>query len=319
MRLILGVQSALVPDVPLIEGDVHLVAVLACGLDGVDGGDHAVDEGVHIHTLGQEGGGVAVVLLVVGVHGDVVHLFVGVGEHSVLPRAEGGHLPVGGADGDQLDAVVHQLHRLGRLLGQTAVFVSRLVPDLPRPVQLVAQAPELDVEGVLLGAGGRAVLPAQIRPVGAAGVVGVLHQGPGLVDAAGAQVDRLHHLDLSFPGPLHELVEAESVGLEGVPGAVDADRTVLHGPDAVLPVVAGDEVAAGVADHSGAHLTHQLQHVLAEAAGVSLGMPRLVDPGVYTAAHMLHEGAEEPAGDLRHGEVPVNGDACLRHESPLSQ
>ena len=72
-------------DVPLVEGDADpLGAVLACP-GRVDGGHHAVDEGVHVGPGGEEAAPVTVELLVVGVHRDVVDDVPGVLEHLGLP------------------------------------------------------------------------------------------------------------------------------------------------------------------------------------------------------------------------------------------
>jgi hypothetical protein len=113
--------------------------------------------------------------------------------------------------------------------------------DLPRAVQLVAQAPELDVVRVL-----DPVRPAQVGQVGAARVVAVLEEVARLGDTAGAEVDRHHRLDAGDVRPVHELVEPHAVGLDRPPGEVEARGPVLDRTDAVLPAVAGDEVAARV-------------------------------------------------------------------------
>ena len=64
--------------------------------------------------------------------------------------------------------------------------------------------------------------------------------------------------------------------------------------DAVLPVVAGDEIAARIAHDGGRELAHHRQHVLAEALLVGLRVAGLVDAAIDAAAEMLDEGAEQP-------------------------
>ena len=76
-------------------------------------------------------------------------------------------------------------------------------------------------------------------------------------------------------------------------------------PDAVLPAVAGDEVAARVAHHRDAQLAGQREHVAAEAVLVGGRVAGLVDAGVDAAAHVLDERAEGAAGDRRDGEGRV--------------
>ncbi|MNI60554.1 hypothetical protein D3C73_1157790 [compost metagenome] len=147
-------------------------------------------------------------------------------------------------------------------------------------------------------------------------MVGVLHDFAGRVHSPGAQVDGFHDFRTGLLGPVHEFVQAEGVGLHGVPGPIQAAWPVFAGTDAVFPIVARDEVAAGVPDDSGAQFLDELQDVLAEAVLVSFGVAGLVDAGVDTAAHVLHEGAEQAAGYLANGEVAVEGDACAGHVSP---
>jgi hypothetical protein len=136
--------------------------------------------------------------------------------------------------------------------------------------------------------------------VRALGVVDVLVHVEGLLHAAGAEVDRVHDLDLGLGRPPGELVDADLVGLQAVPGQVPAAGPLGQRADAVLPPVPGDEVAARVAHHRDAHLAGQREHVGAEPVLVGPRVPRLVDPGVDAPAHVLHEGAEGTAADRGH-------------------
>src|SRR5690606_32784424 len=121
-----------------------------------------------------------------------------------------------------------------RLRGQAAVLVGGLVTGLPWTVHLVAQTPQLDVERF-----GEAVSLAQVRPVGAPGVVRVLPDVERLLDPPGAEVHRVVRLDPGLAAPRDELADPMLVGLQGVPGDVESLRATLAGTDAVLPSVAG--------------------------------------------------------------------------------
>jgi hypothetical protein len=112
-------------------------------------------------------------------------------------------------------------------------------------------------------------------------------------EVAGLQVDGDHRLDFGAPGPRHEPVQTECVGLDRPPGQVQPLGPVGHRTDTVLPPVTGYEVAAGVADHRHAQLPYQLQHVQAEALGVRLIVVGIVDPAVDAAPHVLDERAEQ--------------------------
>ncbi len=170
-------------------------------------------------------------------------------------------LPQATSSIDGVDAT----HRPGDLDGEAPVLVRRLVADLPGSVHLVAEAPQPHVVGV-----GGAVLDAQVRPPRAARVVGVLEQVAGLLDAAGPEVDGDHRLALDGLRPADELVDADLIGLDGLPRLIEANGPVGRRADAVLPVVPGDEVAARVADNRDAEVAGERGDVVAEAV---LGWP----------------------------------------------
>ena len=43
VRLVFGIQAALVPDIPLVEGQVDVLLVLSLSADGISGGDAGAD------------------------------------------------------------------------------------------------------------------------------------------------------------------------------------------------------------------------------------------------------------------------------------
>src|SRR5690606_24983468 len=100
------------------------------------------------------------------------------------------HGAAGGAAGDQVEVGVDHAHGAGGLVGDAPVLGGGALADLPRAVHLIAQAPQLDAVGFVVAVGA-----AQLRPVGAAGVVGVLEEVEGLLEAAGAEVDGHVRLD----------------------------------------------------------------------------------------------------------------------------
>ena len=148
-------------------------------------------------------------------------------------------------------------------------------------------------------------------------MVRVFEQVTGLLDAAHAQVDRHHRLDAGLAGPRHELVQAERVRLDGLPGEVEPARTVVDRTDAVLPAVAGDEVAARIPDDRDAQLARQLQHVAAKPARVGSGVTRLVHAAVDAPPHVLDERAEQPAVDRPDGEGRIDRHRARGHRPPF--
>src|SRR5690606_20699621 len=117
--------------------------------------------------------------------------------------------------------------------------------------------------------------------------------------------------------PAGELVDADLVGLERVPGEVAAHRALVARSDRVLPAEAGDEVSAGVADRARAELANELDDVEAEAVLVRGGVVRLVDAVVDAATEVLDEGSEDPSVQRGDDGVPVDGDLCGGHDFPF--
>ena len=231
---------------------------------------------------------------------DVLDVVVALLEHLPLPLGVGRHGVVGAAADDELHVLPERLHRLRGLVGEPAVFLRDLVADLPGAVHLVAEAPHPDAVGLL-----DAVAAAQVAPGGAARVVAVLGEGTGGVQVARAEVDGEHHLDAGLLRPFRELVDADLVRLLRAPGEVEPDGALVLRPDAVLPVVGGDEIAARVADRRDLQRLDEVEHVIAEAVLVGRRVARLVDAGVDRPAHVLDEGGIESVVDLADLEVAV--------------
>jgi hypothetical protein len=79
-------------------------------------------------------------------------------------------------------------------------------------------------------------------------MVAIFEQALRRIHPARPEVDRQHHLGAGLLAPARELVGADLVGLLGAPGVVEADRAPCLGPNAVFPLVVGNEVAAGIAN-----------------------------------------------------------------------
>src|SRR5690606_28098207 len=127
------------------------------------------------------------------------------------------------------------------------------------------------------------------------------------------EVDRHHRLDAGGPRPGHELVQAEPVGLDLPPRQVEPGGPLGDRADAVLPAVAGDEVAARIPYDAHPQLAGQLQHVGAEAVLVGGRVAGFEGPGGDAAAHVLDERAEQAPADRADGEVTVQGQTCGLH------
>jgi hypothetical protein len=271
--------------------------------DVVSGGDHRVDVAVHAGGGGQVAVEVAVPLLVVGVAGDVVDDVVGPLQDRALPPAERRHRGTRAAADHELDGRVELAHGLGGRGRERRVVLGAAVAELPRTVHLVAEAPHADPERLAA-----TVVGAEVGPRGAGRQVGVLQDVEGLADASGAEVDGVHQVAAHLLEPGDELVETHRVGLGGVPGQVAPARPVLDRADAVLPPVAGDEVAAGVADGRDTELLDQGDHVPAEATRVGRGVTGFVDACVDAAPEVLDERPEQAPVDRADGEGGMEDD-----------
>ena len=279
-----------IPYAPFVEGqgDVFGAVVGFARLIGRvrDGGD----ELGHVFGRGQEvlhgggGPGFMAAVEVVGMAGDEVEILVSLGEHGLLPRAEGRHIGTRGTAGHEFETGLGELHGVGHLIHRAGIFFRAHVAHLPRAVHFVADAPHLDIHRLL-----DAVGHALIRPSGAGRAVDILELVERGFQPPGAHVDGKHDFGAGFLAPAVEVVDAHLVGFGAMPGQVAAHGAILAWTDAVFPVVVGYEIAAGVAHAGDAQLLDQVKHVLAEAVFVGGGMAGLVDAAVDAAVQMFYE------------------------------
>ena len=132
-----------------------------------------------------------------------------------------------------------------------------------------------------------AVGDAHVGELAARGMVGVFDDVARLLGAAGAQVDRVHRRSAGLFAPVAELVQADLVRLGGKPCQIQPLWAVR--PDGILPVEAGDEVAAGIADDGDIQPADEVEHVAAKALLVGGRMAGLIDAFVDCAAHVFEE------------------------------
>ena len=269
---------------------------------------HDLDAVVQVSGDGQELLEVVLAVADVRVERDVVDLGLEPFEHRAVPadpvRAR---TEVRRAGSDQPDRPVGAAHRLGGLERELGVVLRVLVAELPGPVDLVAQPPDLDAPRLVA-----AVLAPLLRPVGVAGLVRVLDPVAGVLDRAEPGVDAQVRLDAQLLAIAQELVRAEAVGLERAPGVIAARRTLVARPDAVLPVVARGEVAARPAEDRQAEPAGGVHDVAPVAVGIRERAPFLEDAAVDAAAEVLGEIAEDVRVHLADHAVGIELDARRR-------
>ena len=224
-------------------------------------------------------------------------------EDDALPLRIGLHVGIRRTADDELERLVEGAQGLRHLVCEAAVFVGCLVADLPRPVHLVAEAPVLDRERL-----GAAVLLAQVAPGAAGRAVDVFDEIARLIEPARAEIDRQHHLRIGGFAPLREFVHPDRVGLGRMPGEVEPRRAILARTDPVLPIVSGDEIAAGIAHDRNLQLPDQVDDVLPHAVSVGGLMIGFVDAGVDRSPEVLDKRAVQPVVDFCDPVVPIGGD-----------
>ena len=272
--------------VPLVKADADLLVRPLAGGYIVAHADHRFDHAVHVRghaeVIGRGQAGFGNVL----VQGDVVHLIKALHQHLAVPFGVVVQMGGAGADAGQLQRGIHLVHQLPGLLCQAAVLLGALVAHLPFAVQLVAQAPQPDAEGLL-----RAVAPAHVGKLRALGEIAVFQHVRSLQRAAGTQVDRHHGFGVKRLFPLEKVVQAKLVGFHLPPGQVEGGGAV--GADGVLPAVGAGIIAPGIAQGAQVQRLQQRQHILPEAPFVRGGVPGLINAVVNHRAHVFHKGAEK--------------------------
>lgn len=72
-----------------------------------------------------------------------------------------------------------------------------------------------------------------------------------------------------------------------MPCQVQATRPLITRTNAILPAIAGNEIAARIANRGSAEFLDQFDDVLAETVFIGFGVARLIDAVVYAATQML--------------------------------
>ena len=177
------------PYVPLVKAQIHFLFTALLCLYVVADRDHRADKVIHIVGQSQKICRVIVLVAIILMQGNVVHLVIRVTQGGRLPFREGGHFTVRASAGNQLNGRINQLHSLCCFLCQPPIFIHRLVAQLPGTVHLIAQAPYLDIMGLLHSMADTHI--AVLRP---GRMVAVFQEVTGVGNSPGAQVDCHHHI-----------------------------------------------------------------------------------------------------------------------------
>src|SRR5215831_15275968 len=136
---------------------------------------------------------------------------------------------------------------------------------------------------------------SQLAPARSFFDVAVLNQSGGLFGRAGAQIHGKQRCGSSHSGPCQIFIGAKLIAIDRVPGLVQHMRTVRSRANAIEPVVARHEVAAGIANDGNSDVLYFLDHILAESITVRKLGGRIVNSLVNRSAELLEEGAKHIA------------------------
>ena len=103
--------------------------------------------------------------------------------------------------------------------------------------------------------------------------------------------DMLRGSGLAAPGD--KFIQPEFICLGASPCEIKAPRALFPRADAVFPVVAGDEIAAGVTHDWHVELADKLENVATETVGVGGRVAGFVNAAVDATSEMLNKTAEE--------------------------
>ena len=146
------------------------------------------------------------------------------------------------AGADEHQARIDFLHRVDDAVVLLRVLAELHVAKLPLAPHFVADAPVLDAVRLGVAVLRRATSRRSCRRRRC-----VFDFLGGRVVVAEAGVDGDHRLGADFAAEVDEFVDADVVVLDAGPGGILARRPAVAGADAVAPVVAAHEVAAGPA------------------------------------------------------------------------
>ena len=170
---------------------------------------------------------------------------------------------------DDDDAGVGFAHRFGKQVVLDAVLVQRHMAELPMAVHFVADIPEFHAVRFRVSVG-RAQSALRRRR----GAVDIFHQFPAGSRLAKAGIHTPIRVDAHQFAHHQQLIDTGIVGLHGVPSIVKDRGTLVRIADRILPVVAGDKVAARKAKEAAIHLLHQRDRIGPEAVDVVRGHER---------------------------------------------
>ena len=332
--------SFAVPGAPFVDDELD---VGLTGLGGLrHGGPVVGDDFFHDAGAGEE------VVVIVGIEGEGVAFgegggtaggvvvdaeaeevtALGVGVEGLEETAGPVDVVAVGADGDEAERIAGVAGSPG---GEAAEHGGVLLGDevAAAAPTLVADSPEVDVEGVGVAVG-CALGGERVGRVGGGRVRGDRTRGrvavfDFLVEVAGgegAHVGGEVGFGADGSAGVHELVEAVAVGVLLSPegGAVGPGG---GGTDAVAPVVGVGEAAAGPAEQRRLNGAHGVDEGLADAAGIGdFGVGADPDAVVDDAAEVLDEMAIDLGGDGGDGlggediDVGVDGPKTPKPQNP---
>ena len=150
------------------------------------------------------------------------------------------------------------------------------------------------------------MLAAEIAPFCSLIEVAVLNQSSSLFRSSRSKIEAHQRFGADSIAPGHEFIGAELIRVSCIPGFIQHARTAFLGADAVEPVVARNEIAAGISNDGNPHLAYLTDDIFAESVGVRELRAWIVNTLIDRTPQVLEEGAKKIAVERRYDATGVH-------------
>ena len=238
-------------------------------------------------------------------------------QYLAIPLEVCGHERATRSASDEFQRGIDATHLPRGIRGLHAVLGGRHVADLPGAIHFVAQTPVFHLVRI-----GNSISAPQLAPPRSLLYVAILDESSRLFWRTRAQIQSHERRSAGHFAPGKKFIGAELIGFQCVPRFVEGAGAVLFGPNAIEPVVAGDEVSSRITNDRHTELADFVEHVLAKSVGIGKLRTRIVDAPVNSAPKVLQERAPKIPINGRNGapgiDVDSNRRAGCRHRLPIA-
>ena len=98
-----------------------------------------------------------------------------------------------------------------------------------------------------------------------------------------------------------------------IPGKVEASGALIDRPDPIFPVVAGNEVAARIADDRDPEIANETQDILPKSEFVRRWVAWLINSAIDRASEVFEECPKQPIIDVADAKILVENNVGRLH------